>query len=350
MNEYPYGFLPEHLKMVGEIDEFKGRWNAIANLSPEQLSELKSVATIQSIGSSTRIEGSKLSDLEIKNLLSGLSLKRPRNRDEQEVAGYADAINLIFSSFNTLSLSEETIRNLHVRLMQFSAKDRKRAGKYKTEPNHIEAFDQEGKSLGIVFEAVSPEQTPAHMKDLVQCTNDELSANTLHPLLILSMFTVHFLAINPFDDGNGRLSRILTNLLLLKSGYRYVPYCSLEKIVEDNKDRYYIALNETQKTLFTDHANEHVWTSFFLSILRRQVGILDEKIRSENVLTDVPPLSRDILSIARTRGTVTVAAAVAATGTNRNTVKVHVRQLESRGLLVQKGHGKGTWYEPAAAE
>lgn len=346
MNNNPYVFLPEHLKLIGEIDEFKGRWNAVANLSPEQLVELKSVATIQSIGSSTRIEGVKLSNLEIKNLLSGLNLKKLSSRDEQEVAGYAETINAIFGDFNIITLTEETIKDLHRRLLQFSEKDRKHAGEYKTRPNHIEAFDKDGKSLGIVFETVLPEKTACHMADLIDQFHTEIKEDTLHPLLIISMFTVQFLAIHPFDDGNGRLSRILTNLLLLKAGYSYVPYCSLEKIIEDNKDRYYIALNEAQKTLFTDNSNIHVWTSFFLSILRQQVETLKTKLAEGDVLSDVPPLSRDILTIARSRGSITVSGAVKATGANRNTVKVHIQQLEARGLLTQHGEGKGTWYEP----
>jgi len=346
MNENPYVFLSQHLKLIGEIDEFKGRWNAVANLSPEQLVELKSVATIQSIGSSTRIEGAKLSDLEIKNLLTGLNLKKLSSRDEQEVAGYADAVNSIFTGFNDTNLTEETIKKLHRRLLQFSEKDKDHAGEYKTRHNHIEAFDKDGKSLGVVFETVAPDRTAQQMTQLIDQFHTELKEDIHHPLLIISMFTVHFLTIHPFDDGNGRLSRILTNLLLLKAGYSYVPYCSLEKIVEDNKDRYYIALNEAQKTLFTDNENIHTWTSFFLSILHQQVETLTAKIEEQDAMSDIPPLSRDILTIARSRGSLTVSDTVKATGGNRNTVKVHIQQLEARGLLTQHGEGKGTWYEP----
>ena len=339
--------LPEHLKLVGEIDEFKGRWTAVASLSPDQLGELKRVAVIESVGSSTRIEGAKLSNAEVQALLSGLQLRKLTSRDEQEVAGYAAVADRLFREHAGLAITEDLIKTLHRDLLQFSPKDRAHAGRYKTKPNHIEAFDAKGKSLGVVFETVAPAATPAAMAQLVRQYRQELAHGATHPLLAIALFTVQFLAIHPFLDGNGRLSRLLTTLLLLQAGYAFVPYCSLEKIVEDNKDRYYLALRQAQETLFTDNANLYLWISFFLSSLAQQVALLKVKIASDNLMRDLPPLSRDLMTLARSRGRLTVVEGVRGTAANRNTVKVHISQLEARGLLRQHGTGKGTWYEPA---
>lgn len=347
MNQAPIQLLPEHLKLVGEIDEFKGRWNAVASLAPEQLAELRTATIIESVGSSTRIEGSRLTNIEVRALLSGLKLGKLKTRDQQEVAGYADAANRVYEQWTSIDVSESTIRELHRQLLKFSSKDLRHAGAYKSTPNHIEAFDGEGKSLGVVLETVPPADTPAAMADLVAQYHAHIVSDTHHPLLVVAIFTLQFLAIHPFADGNGRLSRILTNLLLLKAGYAYVPYCSLEKIIEDNKDRYYLALRQAQETLNTDNGQLHLWLSFFLSALKQQVDVLKGRIAADHLLQGLPPLSRDVLLLARTRKRITVREAVQATAANRNTVKAHLHDLQRRGLLTQHGVRKGTWYEPA---
>ena len=235
------------LNRIAGIDEFKGEWKAIGNLAPERLDALKRVATIESIGSSTRIEGVKLSDQEIELLLSGLDTKSFESRDEQEVAGYSDVMNTVFESFEEIPFTENYIKQLHSMLLHYSTKDNRHRGEYKKMPNHVEAFDRDGKSLGIIFETSLPFDTPRDMEELFTWINTQLRKRELHPLLAISIFTVHFLAIHPFQDGNGRLSRILTTLLLLKTGYAYVPYSSLESVIERNKDNYYLALRKTQR-------------------------------------------------------------------------------------------------------
>ena len=146
-----------------------------------------------------------------------------RTRDEQEVGGYAETMETVFSSFREIPLTENFIRQLHGMLLKFSTKDERHRGDYKKFPNHVEAFDAEGKSQGVIFQTASPFQTPALMKELVEWTNKELNEKELHPLLIIGIFVLVFLQIHPFQDGNGRLSRILTTLLLLREGFAYVP-------------------------------------------------------------------------------------------------------------------------------
>ncbi len=337
--------LPQHLKLIAEIDEFKGKWKALRRLSPDQLESLKTIATIESIGSSTRIEGARLTDSQIEELLSGIQPTPFKSRDEEEVAGYAEAMKLVFDSFEQISITENHIKQLHRDLLKYSTKDSPHRGEYKKLPNHVEAFDQDGKSMGIIFETASPFDTPRKMEDLVQWFNETKNEGVLHDFLLAAVFVVHFLAIHPFQDGNGRLSRILTTLLLLKSGYDYVQYSSLERIVEENKDRYYLALRQAQKTIETDNSTLGSWITFFLSSLRQQVAVLESKLHYENLVNDIPPLSQEILELTKGRGKITVRDAVKITGANRNTIKNHIQQLVHKGLLKQMGIGKGTWYQ-----
>ena len=155
------------LKIISELDEFKGRWSATNILALERLGSLKHVATIESIGSSTRIEGVKLSDAQIEELLGGVARKSFSSRDEEEVAGYADAMNLLFSSFGELTLTENHIKQLHSIVLKYSNKDQRHGGEYKKFPNNVEAFDPKGKSVGVVFKTTSPFDTPGEMKVLV---------------------------------------------------------------------------------------------------------------------------------------------------------------------------------------
>jgi Fic family protein len=253
----------EVLAVISELDSFKVSWKFFGKLSPEKLSALKKVATIESIGSSTRIEGVKLSDKEIGKLLSNIGSTSFLSRDEQEVAGYSEVCNLVFSSFEEMSFSENLIKQLHGILLKFSEKDERHSGEYKKLPNSVEAFNPSGKSLGIIFETTSPFDTPFQMQDLMTWFRTQWDEHKLHPLILIGIFIVHFLAIHPFQDGNGRLSRVITTLLLMQFGYVYTPYSSLESIIARNKENYYLALRKTQATL-KNEADYEPWLLFFL--------------------------------------------------------------------------------------
>src|SRR3990167_8154002 len=214
------------LSLISKLDEFKGAWRALGALAPDRLSALRRVATIESIGSSTRIEGSQLSDREVERLLSNLKIKSFATRDEQEVAGYAEVMELVFASWRDIRLTENHVRQLHRDLLTYSEKDAWHRGNYKTSTNSVVAFDEDGKQLGVVFATATPFDTPSLMTDLVTWFNAERNAARLHPLLLIGIWVVVFLEIHPFQDGNGRLSRVLTTLLLLQAGYTYVPYSS----------------------------------------------------------------------------------------------------------------------------
>jgi len=335
----------EILGAIAEIDEFKGAWSAMGRLAPERLEALRKVATSESIGSSTRIEGSQLSDREVDALLSGLQTASFANRDEQEVAGYADVMELVFGSDEHMAVTENVIKQLHRDLLAHSTKDARHRGAYKTAPNSVEAFDANGHTIGVVFQTATPFDTPRLMSELVQWLEGETARGTLHPLLITAVFVVVFLEIHPFQDGNGRLSRVLTALLLLRFGYSYVPYSSLESLIERNKDAYYLALRRTQQTIRTDAPNWHPWVTFFLEALQRQKQHLETKLaRERTVFASLPELSLALLTVIEDHGRASVADLVRATGANRNTIKDHLRRLVAAGRFVRHGAGRGAWY------
>lgn len=314
-------------------------------MAPEQLQSLKRVATIESIGSSTRIEGSKLTDEQVEALLSHLQIKKFDTRDEQEVAGYAEVMNTIFQHYKDISLTENYIKQFHRDLLLYSEKDRWHRGEYKKNNNHVEAFDADGKSSGIVFETASPFDTPFRMAELVQWAKEAMEKKTLHPLLIISVFIVEFLAIHPFQDGNVRLSRILTTWLLVAAGYAYVPYSSLEAVIENSKEGYYPGLRQTQGTLRSDAPNWQPWILFFLKALKQQKQSLEVKLEREKLLLgQLPELSLKILELVKSRGRIAISDVVVLTEANRNTIKKHLEALVDNKHLLKHGIGKATWY------
>jgi Fic family protein len=329
---------PEILRLIARIDEFKGAWRALGTLAPDRLSALRRVATIESIGSSTRIEGSQLSDRAVERLLSNLAIQSFETRDEQEVAGYAELMDLVFSAWQDIPFNENHVKQLHQILLRHR-------GQYKTNSNNVAAFDEDGVQIGIVFETASPFDTPRLMAELVTWVQDEREKGALHPLLIIAIFVVVFLEIHPFQDGNGRLSRVLTTFLLIQAGYAYVPYSSLESVIELNNEAYYLALRQTQGTIRTDTPNWEPWMVFFLRSLAEQVRRLEKKVEREKiVLAALPELSLQIVGFAREHGRVTIGDAIKLTGVSRNTLKQHFRKLVERGHLNQQGSGRGVWY------
>jgi Fic family protein len=336
---------PEILSLIAEIDEFKGAWRAIGRIAPERLSGLRRVATIESIGSSTRIEGSRLSDREVETLLANIRIGSFTSRDEQEVAGYAEVMETIFGAWDAIPLTENHIRQLHRDLLIHSTKDERHRGAYKTLANHVEAFDEDGRNLGVVFKTATPFDTPRRMAELAEWAAGKGKDRSLHPLLAIAVFVVVFLEIHPFQDGNGRLSRILTTLMLLRAGYAYVPYSSLESVIEQSKESYYLALRRTQGTIRTDAPDWNPWLEFFLRALQRQKQRLEKKMERERVmLAAMPELSVLILELAREHGRVTMAEAVRVSGASRNTIKEHLRALAEQGHLTLHGAGRGAWY------
>jgi len=336
---------PELQELLEKIDQFKLSWQESSLLIPEQLKVLRHVATIESVGSSTRIEGSKLSDTQVEKILSGLKTESFKSRDEEEVAGYAYVMEEIYTSYLYIPLTENYIKQLHALLLHYSSKDVRHRGDYKKFPNNVEAFDVQGRSLGVVFETTSPFDTPLQMADLVEWTNKAFKTKEYHPLVVIGIFIVTFLAIHPFQDGNGRLSRVLTTLLLLQHGYSYVIYSSLETVVEHSKEAYYRALRLTQATLKTNDPQFQPWLFYFLRSLHKQIQQLEFKISKEHImLTSLPKLASDIMQLVTDKFKIGIADVIAYTGAPRSTIKKQLTFLVDRKYLARHGQGKGVWY------
>jgi Fic family protein len=340
---------PHMLTQIAEVDTFKGAWPGLAASRSEKLKALKRVSTVESIGSSNRIEGNKLSDEEIETLLSGIKKKAFKSRDEEEVAGYAELMNTLFDDYEVIPLTENYIKQLNRILLQFVSKDERHRGEYKKMPNSVVAFDADGREVGIVFETAPPFNTPRLMEELTEWTRKNLNDSFHHPLIVIGLFVVHFLAIHPFQDGNGRLSRALTALLLLKCGYAYVPYSSIESVIEANKEGYYRALRRTQKTLRSRVPDYEPWLTFFLTVLQKQKRHLEEKVRG--LPADSVPdkglsrLAAQILALFNDRPQWTVSEIAAKLGGNPETVRKSVKSLVDAGHIEKHGTTRGAWYQ-----
>jgi len=338
---------PELLKLITEIDEFKGSWKSMQSLSPDRLQSLRHVATIESIGSSTRIEGVKLSDKEVETLLQSIGTQSFETRDEQEVAGYSEVMETIYENALDIPLTENFIKQFHIGLLRHSTKDERHRGEYKKFSNTVEAFGPDGTSLGVVFEPTTPFDTPLEMEELVKWTRETLEDKSLHPLIVVGVFIVTFLAIHPFQDGNGRLSRVLTSLLLLKAGYSYIPFSSMESVIEKNKDAYYLNLRRTQSTLNDEKPDWLPWLRFFLTSLKRQKDHLTTKLdmHLSEAYKNLSAESVLLLEYVNKHGRITTSEAHALLNIPRPTVKTRLTKLAEDGYITQRGKGRGSYYE-----
>ncbi len=345
MNITSLTITPELLRLITEIDEFKGSWQACNNLTPERLKVINHVATIESIGSSTRIEGSQLENRQIEELLGNVGKASFLTRDEQEVAGYAETLAMVFENYADIPLTENYIKQLHSTLLRHSQQDVWHRGEYKKHSNNVEAFDPDGKSLGIVFKTSFPFDTPKEMQDLLSWTRETLADKSYHPLIVVAVFNVIFLAIHPFQDGNGRLSRVLISLLLMKAGYSYIPYSSLESIVEKNKDAYYLSLQRTQRTLKNKKTDWLPWMRFFLNSLKRQKDHLLAKTHAADKYFTLPYESMVIMQYVDEHHRITIKNAEnIIDSVSRATLKNRLSQLVEQGLLARHGRARATWY------
>jgi len=268
---------------ITKIDELKGQWIAGARLSPQVLNRLKRSVLITSTGASTRIEGAKLSDEDVEKLMRGIDIQKFTDRDKQEVKGYYELLENVFDSWKNLRFNESTIKHFHKELLKYVEKDTDHRGDYKKRENQVQMLNAAGESVGVLFDTTPAYLAPKEMQELVEWTQEALIEKKYHPLLIVGNFLVEFLQIHPFQDGNGRLSRVLTNLLLLKEGYLYMPYVSHEKFVEDNKPEYYLALRQSQKTFLSAEETIIPWLDFFLTIFLKQSEMAIDLLSKENI-------------------------------------------------------------------
>ena len=330
---------------INKVDELKGQWISGAKLDPQVLDRLKRSGFITSTGASTRIEGAKLSDEDIEKMMRGLSTQKFADRDVQEVKGYYELLNNVFDSWKHIKFNENTIKHFHKELLKYADKDKIHRGEYKKQENTVHMVDEAGNSVGVLFDTTPAYLTPKEMQELVEWTTGALENKTIHPLLTIGNFLVEFLNIHPFIDGNGRISRVLTNFLLLKMGYEYMPYISHEKLVENSKSEYYIALRRSQKTIKKKNEDVTPWLNFFLDILLEQSKQAVELLSKENIEKLLSPKQLAVWKYLNTVAEATPAEISKHAKVARPTINQVVDKLLRLKKIERIGSGRTTRYK-----
>jgi len=330
--------------LIAKIDELKGQWSGGSNLNPQILGTLKRSTLITSTGASTRIEGSKMTDDDVEVYVDNLKIQKFLERDTQEVQGYYQTLELVFDNHQSIDMSENSIKYLHGQLLQYSDKDVRHRGNYKNLENAVEMTDAAGNVIAVIFETTPAYLTPKEMQELVVWYLDALEQKKYHPLLITANFIVSFLKIHPFLDGNGRLSRILTNQLLLSHGYQYAPYASHEKLIEESKAKYYNALRKSQGTFNTPNDSIGDWTEYFLDVLLAQAEQAIVLLRAEDLEKTLSPKQILVWRYLQETIEATPGDISSATGVARATVSQALAKLTKLKKVERIGQGRTTRY------
>jgi Fic family protein len=327
------------INQLSHIDRFGGSWSAIERREGQTLKQLKSIATVRSIGASTRIEGSKMTDDEVKTLINNLQIEKLQERDQQEVAGYFEVLDLISESFRDIEITEGNLKNLHNLLMKYSGKDAWHKGNYKQASNEVEATNPDG-SKYTVFKTTEPGfATEEAMRNLVEWYRSDTE---VHSLVRAATFIYDFLSIHPFQDGNGRLSRLLTTLLLLRQGYSWIQYVSFEHEIENRKSEYYRVLMGCQRQ--RPGEDIHDWVLFFLNCLVNIQGQLIQKLDTKNYASRMSVREKKIYQFIENHPGAKSGQIAEKLDIPLPTIKRILADMANTNLLQKHGTGAGTHY------
>lgn len=333
------------MRQLSVIDSFKGSWNAIELRDSRHLKELRKIATIESIGSSTRIEGATLTDSEVEKLLKNVKITKLKTRDEEEVAGYYEALQVILDNYDSIKLTESYLHQLHGILLKYSSKDQRHKGRYKNLSNKVVANYPDG-TQRTIFKTTEPHLTASEMQTLLAWVNERFTVQDTHPLIVTAVFVYEFLSVHPYQDGNGRLSRLLTTLLLMQQDYKFIQYVSFENIIETRKDDYYRALMEGQKN--RGKANEQIdkWILFFMECLVMLTQRLQAKYATYSKLDKgLNERQQKILQFINKQKKAQIKDIDKAFAAySRNTLKKDIALLVNEGLVIKTGEGRGVTY------
>lgn len=333
------------LKKISFIDTFKGKWNIIENRETRYLQELRKIATIESIGSSTRIEGVKLTDKEIEKIIRNVNIDKLKTRDEQEVVGYWETLDTVNDNYKNIDITENYIKQFHSILLKYSDKDKRHKGSYKHLSNKVVATYPDG-TQRTVFNTTEPHLVDREMSELIAWVNETFQEEEIHPLIIIAVFVYEFLSIHPFQDGNGRLSRLLTTMLLLRQNYLFVQYVSFEKVIEDSKKEYYKALMEGQRDRNTEKEKLDNWVLYFLDSMTILVQRLEKKYEIyKDTTTYLNDRQKRIKELIIKHQPVKISDLVKQMPeTSRNTIKKDLTYLRNENIVEVIGKNKGTLY------
>ncbi|MEO6240317.1 MAG: Fic family protein [Bacteroidia bacterium] len=335
---------PQIVGLLARIDEIKGEFKGGLRMAPQAITNLRKSVIVTSTGASTRIEGSKLTDAEVEQIMRGVTTSKFAERDGQEVQGYLEVLQNIFDSPNALPIREGVIKALHKELLKYSKKDALHKGEYKKEENIVAVADEKGNPTQIIFKTTRAYLVQKEMNELVDWTADAFEKAQFHPLLILGNFLVEFLKIHPFKDGNGRLSRVLTNLILLQQGYQFVQYVSHEQIIEKRKAEYYLALRRSQSTFATENETIEPWITFFFSVIHEQATKALIYLESEKLEDILSPKQLEVWNFISQNNEIAPSEITKATGIGMPTVRQGLERLEKLGKIKRLGNGRASRY------
>ncbi len=331
--------------LLSRIDTFRGNWQIIEQSRAAYLKELRKIATIESIGSSTRIEGATLTDEEVDKLLKSVKISKLTTREEQEVVGYYEALELISDNYSDIELTERYLHQLHGILLKHSEKDQRHKGSYKALSNKVVANYPDG-TQRTIFKTTEPHLTAKEIEGLLTWTNERFREKDMHPLLIVAAFVYEFLSIHPYQDGNGRLSRLLTSLLLMQQDYRFVQYVSFEHVIETRKEDYYRALMDGQKNRHKEEERIDKWVLYFLDCMVILTSRLEAKFeiysKLKTVINERQQAVMDYMKEQKSAAISEIEAALPAY--SRNTLKKDLSYFVNEGLVLKTGAGRGVRY------
>ncbi|MDR1333391.1 MAG: Fic family protein [Holosporales bacterium] len=334
--------------LIAEIDAVRASWRITNSVAPQVLDRLTESAIITSTGSSNRIEGNRLSDEEVKSIYRNINIKKFKTRDEQEIAGYIETLQFVFDSYEEISVSESNVLWLHKGMLKYCEKDKCHRGNYKIGPNRVEARNHSGNVVGIVFDPTPPHLVRKEMSELIDWYNGTMGLK--HPLIVTANFIFEYLAIHPFQDGNGRTSRLLSNLMLLRSGYFFTKLASHEQVIEANKAEYYKVLNHTQTTWKTDHEDLSEWILFFLEVVKIQSQKVIEVMTQDNFERLLSEKQLVVWNyILRLHGAeFSRKDVISGTGITAITVESIIKKFLNMNKLTRLGQGRATRYKHGA--
>lgn len=337
-----YGKLMQQLSI---IDSFKGNWKAIELVQSKHLKELKKIATIESIGSSTRIEGATLTDAEVEKLLKSVKITKLKTRDEEEVVGYYEVLQIILDNYQEIALSENYLHQLHALLLKHSSKDQRHKGRYKNLSNQVVANYPDG-TQRTIFRTTEPHLTQSEMQGIIEWASERFAKKDMHPLITISVFVYEFLSIHPYQDGNGRLSRLLTTLLMMQQDYQFIQYVSFENVIETRKDEYYRALMECQKKRNTEDEKIDTWILFFLDSMITLTQRLEAKYQTYSKLSkELNDRQQHLLALIKDKKAIAIKEVEnALPNYSRNTLKKDLAYLTNEGFILKTGDGRGVRY------
>ncbi|MFT4553514.1 MAG: Fic family protein [Chlamydiales bacterium] len=295
----------EMLNSIAEIDEFKGEWKVVRGNVSAKLEALR------------------------KEQTSNAYL------DNEELASFTEAMDIVLSSYDQVPLTEDHIKQLHSLLFKHLHGDLKQRGQYKRQPD----------MFATPMETASPFETPLKMQELMRWTTKQMESKEWHPIIVAAVFTAVFMTIHPFSDGNDRLAKILMTWILMKAGYTYIPFQPLKELLDFHKESYYSALRRTRSSMNTEKVDWEQWILFFLKIMKLQKDRLGQELSHEEEFgMELPDLSLQIVDLVKTHGRLSISRIRDLTEANRNTLKVHLRKLVEEKHLSKFGQGRGVWY------